>query len=138
MIDALIRHGLRKRIKVVCSGKLLTPTEVAWALCMGTDFITSARGFMFSLGCIQAMQCNKDTCPTGVTTHNPRLQKGLNPALKAVRVMQYQKNIEHEVATIAHSCGVDEPHQLRRFHARIVTPNGLSVGLNELYPEQTL
>jgi len=137
LIDALNRHGLRERVKVICSGKLLTPTEVAWALCMGADFITSARGFMFSLGCIQAMQCNKDTCPTGVTTHNPRLQKGLNPALKAVRVMHYQQNIEQEVATIAHSCGVHEPRQLRRFHARIVTQNGLSVGLDELYPEPT-
>ena len=135
MIDALTRHGLRERIKVICSGKLLTPTEVAWALCLGADFITSARGFMFSLGCIQAMQCNKNTCPTGVTTHNPRLQKGLDPTLKAVRVMHYQQNIEQEVATIAHSCGVNEPHQLRRFHARIVTQNGLSMGLDELYPE---
>ena len=136
LIDALTRHGLRERIRVICSGKLLTPTEVAWALCMGADFITSARGFMFSLGCIQAMQCNKDTCPTGITTHNPRLQKGLNPAHKAVRVMNYQQNIEREVATIAHSCGVDEPRQLRRFHARVVMENGISMGLDELHPEQ--
>ena len=135
LVDALTRHGLRERIKVVCSGKLITPTEVAWALCMGADFITSARGFMFALGCIQAMQCNNDTCPTGVTTHNPRLQKGLNPADKAVRVMHYQKNMEREVGIIAHSCGVTEPRQLRRFHARVVTANGLSMGLDELHPE---
>ena len=135
VIDALTRHGLRQRVKVVCSGKLITPTEVAWALCMGADFITSARGFMFSLGCIQAMQCNKDTCPTGITTHNTRLQKGLNPAHKSVRVSNYHNNIENEVGIIAHSCGVHEPRQLRRFHARIVLENGLSVGLDELYPD---
>ena len=135
VIDALTRHGLREQVKVICSGKLITPTEVAWALCMGADFITSARGFMFSLGCIQAMQCNKDTCPTGVTTHNPRLQKGLNPRHKAVRVMHYQNNMEHEVGIIAHSCGVSEPRQLKRFHARIVTDTGLSIGLDERYPE---
>jgi glutamate synthase domain-containing protein 2 len=135
VIDALIRHNLRQRIKVICSGKLLTPTDVAWALCMGADFITSARGFMFALGCIQAMQCNKDTCPTGITTHNPRLQHGLNPQDKAVRVMHYQQNLEHEVATIAHSCGVSEPRQLQRMHARIVMNNGLSIGLDELHPE---
>ena len=134
LVDSLLRYGLRERIKVICSGKLVTPTEVAWALCMGADFITSARGFMFALGCIQAMQCNKDTCPTGVTTHNPRLQKGLNPADKAVRVMHYQKNMQHEVGIIAHSCGVNEPRQLRRSHARIVTVNGLSIGLDELHP----
>ena len=136
VIDALSRHGLRERVKVICSGKLITPTDVAWAMCMGADFVTSARGFMFSLGCIQAMQCNKDTCPTGITTHNPRLQKGLDPNHKAVRIMQYQQNIEHEVGIIAHSCGVREPRELRRFHARMVAPNGLSVGLDELYPEQ--
>lgn len=138
LVDALQKHGLRERIKVICSGKLVTPTEVAWALCMGADFITSARGFMFSLGCIQAMQCNKDTCPTGITTHNPRLQKGLNPAEKAVRVMHYHHNMEHEVGTIAHACGVGEPRQLRRHHARVIAGNGLSMGLDELFPEPNL
>lgn len=135
LIDKLNEYGLRDRIKVICSGKLITPTDVAWALCMGTDFITSARGFMFSLGCIQALQCNRDTCPTGITTHNKRLQKGLNPEHKAVRVAQFAKNINHEVGVIAHSCGVKEPRQLRRFHARIVKDNGLSIGLDELHPD---
>jgi len=135
LVDALIRHDLRERVRVVCSGKLINPNAVAWALCVGADFITSARGFMFSLGCIQAMQCNRDTCPTGVTTHNPHLQKGLNPADKAVRVMHYQKNMEHEVCTIAHSCGVNDPRGLRRRHARMIGPDGLSVSLSELFPE---
>ncbi len=138
LVDALSRHSLRDRIRVICSGKLINPNAVAWALCMGADFITSARGFMFSLGCIQAMQCNRDTCPTGVTTHNPHLQKGLNPADKAVRVMHYQKNMEHEVCTIAHSCGVNDPRELRRRHARVIGPNGLSVSLGELFPEPIL
>lgn len=135
LIDKLNEYGLRDRIKVICSGKLITPTEVAWALCVGTDFITSARGFMFSLGCIQALQCNRNTCPTGITTHNKRLQKGLNPEHKAIRVAHFAKNINHEVGVIAHSCGVNEPRQLKRFHARIVTENGLSIGLDELHPD---
>ena len=70
VVDTLNRHGLRERIRVVCAGKLITPAEVAWALCAGADFVVSARGFMFALGCIQAMQCNKNTCPTGITTHD--------------------------------------------------------------------
>ncbi len=82
---------------------------------MGADFVNSARGFMFSLGCIQAMQCNKDTCPTGVTTHNPKLQRGLNPEHKAVRVANYARNMVHAVGMIAHSCGVPEPRKLRRY-----------------------
>lgn len=137
VIDTLHKYGMRERVKVICSGKLVTPTDVAWALCMGADFITSARGFMFSLGCIQALHCNKDTCPTGITTHNPRLQKGLDPANKAERVRHYQQNMEYEVGIIAHSCGVKEPRELRRFHARIVTQMGLSVALDELHPDVT-
>lgn len=135
LIDKLNEYGLRERVKVIASGKLITPADVAWALCMGTDFVVSARGFMFALGCIQALQCNRNTCPTGITTHNKRLQKGLNPEDKAVRVANYARNMTYEVGTIAHSCGVKEPRELRRFHARVVGNNGLSVPLNELHPD---
>ncbi len=131
--DKLAEYGLKERIKLIASGKLITPAEVAWALCVGADFVVSARGFMFALGCIQALNCNKNTCPTGITTHNPRLQKGLVPQDKARRVAHYVRNVVHEVGVIAHSCGVREPRQLRRFHARIVTENGQSVALDELY-----
>ncbi|WP_282607200.1 FMN-binding glutamate synthase family protein [Pelagibius sp. Alg239-R121] len=135
VVDRLVAHNLRDRVKVIVSGKLITPADVAWALCVGADFITSARGFMFALGCIQALQCNKNTCPTGITTHDPRLQKGLDPADKAVRVQHYIKNMVHEVEVIAHSCGVPEPRRLRRFHARMVGANGRSLPINEIYPD---
>ncbi len=135
LVDKLNQYGLRERIRVISSGKLITPTDVAWALCMGTDFVVSARGFLFSLGCIQALQCNRNTCPTGITTHNSRLQKGLNPDHKAQRVLHYVKNLNHGVGLIAHSCGVREPRQLRRFHARIVISSGKSQSLEELYPD---
>ena len=135
VVDKLIEYGLRDRIKIIASGKLITPTNVAWALCIGADFITSARGFMFALGCIQALQCNKNTCPTGVTTHNKDLQRGLNPEDKAVRVMHYARNMVKEVGIIAHSCGVHEPRELRRMHARVVSNEGRSVPLDEIYPE---
>ena len=135
LVDTLIRHGLRERIRVMASGKLITPTMVAWALCVGADFINSARGFMFSLGCIQALQCNKNTCPTGITTHNKKLQGGLVPEQKAVRVASYAKNMRKEVGIIAHSCGVPEPRRLRRMHARMVVQHGRSIPLSELYPE---
>ena len=104
-VDILIRYGLRDRIKVCVSGKMINPSEVAWAFCAGADFVNSARGFMFALGCIQALQCNKNTCPTGITTHNPKLQYGLDPTNKAERVAYYAKNMRKEVGIIAHSCG---------------------------------
>ncbi|WP_438729645.1 FMN-binding glutamate synthase family protein [Parasphingorhabdus sp. DH2-15] len=132
--DIFHRYGLRDRIKIIASGKRITPADVAWTLCTGADFVVSARGFMFSLGCIQALKCNKNTCPTGITTHDPRLQRGLDPQDKKVKVANYCKNLVHEVETIAHSCGVDEPRKLRRKHVRIVQTNGRSVPMDELYP----
>jgi glutamate synthase domain-containing protein 2 len=137
VVDILNRHRLRERIKVVASGKLITPAEAAAALCVGADFIQSARGFMFSLGCIQALQCNKNTCPTGIATHDPDLQRGLVVKDKAERVYHYSKNMHKEIGIIAHSCGVREPRQLKRFHCRVVQDDGRSVPLNELYPDVT-
>lgn len=137
VVDKLCAHGLRDRVKVICSGKLITPSGVAWALAVGADFITSARGFMFALGCIQALQCNKNTCPTGITTHDKKLQRGLDPANKSVRVANFVKNMNYEVGIIAHSCGVREPRELKRYHARIVTENGQSLPLDEIYPAVT-
>ena len=134
VVDILRGYGLRDRIKVIASGKMIVPSGVAWALCAGADFVASARGFMFSLGCIQAMQCNKNTCPTGVTTHDPKLQRGLNPALKSERVANYIFNMTYDVGMIAHSCGVLEPRQLKRTHARIVTTSGRSKTLESLHP----
>ncbi len=135
VVDCLIRHGLRERIRVMASGKLVTPADVAWALCIGADFVNSARGFMFALGCIQALQCNRNTCPTGITTHNQYLQHGLVAEEKAVRVCHYARSVVMEVGVIAHSCGVHAPRELRRYHARVVLPNGLSIPLNELHPD---
>ena len=134
LTNILEKYNLRKQIKVIASGKLITPSKVAWALAVGADFIVSARGNMFALGCIQALQCNKNTCPTGITTHNPKLQQGLDVKDKAQRVANYNKYIHYGVGLIAHSCGVNEPRQLRRDHVRVVTENGLSIALDKLYP----
>ncbi|GLR64010.1 FMN-binding glutamate synthase family protein [Marinospirillum insulare] len=134
LVNQLINSGLKERIRVIASGKLINPTEVAAAICMGADFVVSARGFLFALGCIQALQCNKNTCPTGITTHNPRLQQGLVPDVKAMRVANYHYNLVHEVESIAHSCGAAEPRQLVREHAAVVVDGG-AVALNLLYPE---
>lgn len=134
LVDKLEEYQLRDRIKVNASGKLINPTEVAWALCVGTDFISTARGPMFALGCIQALQCNKNTCPTGITTHDKELQKGLVVENKQKRVAHYIKNLEKEIRIIANSCGLKRPRDFTREHARIVIDSGRSVTLAQLYP----
>jgi glutamate synthase domain-containing protein 2 len=131
----LTEAGLKERIKIIVAGKLVTPHMVAWALASGADFVNSARGFMFALGCIQALQCHKNTCPTGITTHNSKLQKGLDPTKKAERVAAYQYNITKSVSMIAHSCGAAEPRQLKSEHIHIVNANGFSVPLDEINPQ---
>ena len=135
VVDMLDKYQLRDRVKVICSGKLVNPAEAAWALCMGADFIVSARGPMFALGCIQALQCNKNTCPTGITTHHKKLQRGLNPKHKAQRVKNYINHMVYEIGVISHSCGVREPRELKRFHCRAVIENGKSKSMQEIYPD---
>lgn len=134
VVDKLVEYGLRDRIRVVCSGKLVNPAGVAAALCMGADTVNSARGFMFALGCIQALQCNKNTCPTGITTHDKDLQKGLDPTNKAHRVASYARNMLHEVETLAHSCGVADPRLFRRRHAQMINEIGVPVPMATLFP----
>lgn len=134
VVDCLERGGLRERIRVIASGKLVNPSEVAWAIAAGADFVSSARGFMFALGCIQALKCNQNTCPTGITTHDKRLQRGLDPADKAVKVANYCQNIIKEVQIISHSCGVTRPRLLRRHHMRIMQADGRTIPMDRLFP----
>ena len=137
VVAVLEKYNLKDRIRIIAGGKLLNPADVAWALCTGADFVNCGRGFMFSIGCIQAMKCNKDTCPTGVTTHNVRLQKGLDPRVKSVRAANYCAHMRSEIETIAHSCGVRSPRLLKPHHARIVQSDGMSVPLDKIKVEIT-
>ena len=134
VVDALIESGLRSRVRLIAAGRLVTSARAAWALCAGADFVNTARGFMFSLGCIQALRCHQNTCPTGVTTHNPRLQRGLVVEEKYQRVANYALSMNKEIDMIAHSCGVRHARELRREHVRIVQSAGHSVALNMMYP----
>jgi glutamate synthase domain-containing protein 2 len=134
VVDSLIESGLKQRIRVVASGKLITSARAAWALCVGADFINTARGFMFSLGCIQALRCQTNTCPTGITTHSTRLQRALVVEEKYLRVANYANNMNREIDMIAHSCGVRHARELRREHVRLVQANCQSIALNMIYP----
>ena len=132
--DSLMQSGLKDRVRLVASGKIVTSARAAWALCAGADFVNSARGFMFSLGCIQALRCHQNTCPTGITTHNPRLQRGLVIEEKYVRVANYCNNMNKEIDMIAHSCGLPHAREFRREHVRIAQEGGMTQALNMLYP----
>lgn len=127
IINALERYKLRDKIKVIVSGKLITPIEAAWAFAMGADSVSTARGFLFSLGCIQALKCSKGTCPTGITTHDRRYTKGLDPEIKAVRVYNYHKNMMKDLIGIAHSCGVESFEDLKPNNLRVYNADGYTI-----------
>ena len=82
----------------------------------------------------ETLQCNRNTCSTGITTHDAKLQRGLHPPEKAERVAAYVRNMVKEVGIIAHACGVRSPRELHRGHARVVQDNGLCIGLDQLHP----
>ena len=130
----LITARLMPRIRLIASGKLVTSARAAWALCVGADFVNTARGFMLALGCIQSLKCHTNECPTGITTHNKRLQRGLVVGEKYLRAASYCRSMNAEIDMIAHSCGLTHARELRRKHARIVQTAGRSVPLDELYP----
>ena len=134
LVDILMEYGLKERIRIIASGKLVHSAKVAWALCAGADFAVSARGFMFSLGCVQSMQCHKDTCPTGITTHSKYRQRGLVVEDKAERVHEYAHWMNYEVNALAHSCGLGNAREFRREHIRIVQSPGVSWPLDVIYP----
>ena len=134
VVDSLIQADLKGRIRVIAAGKLVTSARAAWALCVGADLVNTARGFMFSLGCIQAMRCHQNTCPAGVTTHNKRLQRGLVVEEKYLRVANYARNMNREIDMIAHSCGCRHARELKREHVRVVQTANQSIALNMLYP----
>jgi len=136
LTNKLSEYQLRDRIYVIASGKLITPSKIAWALCMGADAINSARGFMFALGCIQALQCNKNTCPTGITTHNKKLQRGIVIKEKSQRVCDYALNINKEIQMMARSCGLKEPRQFKRKHCLEVLHDGSTRSLAEIHDQR--
>mgnify|MGYP005809476529 CR=1 FL=1 len=138
LVDALAQAGLNDRVRVIASGKLLTAQAAAWALCVGADFVNTARGFLFALGCVQSLRCHTGTCPTGITTHDPRRTQGLVVEDKAMRVAHYALAMNRELDVIAHACGLANARGFSREHARLVLAPGKSALLSEIYPPPEL
>jgi glutamate synthase domain-containing protein 2 len=114
--DALLGVALREQIRVIASGKILSGFHMVRALALGADLCASARGMMFALGCIQALRCNADTCPTGITTQNPALVYGLHVADKAQRVANFHAGTVRSFLELIAAMGVDHPDDLRPHH----------------------
>ena len=105
-------EGVRDRTKIVASGKLINSGRQMMALCFGADAFYTARGFMLALGCVQALRCNNNTCPVGITTHSNKLQKGLDIEDKSTRIKNYVQNLNHDYVEILSALGLQSFREL--------------------------
>ncbi len=114
--DALVGYGLKNDIKLFTAGKILTGFHIFRAMALGADACYSARGMMLALGCIQALECNRNTCPTGVATQKPELVKGLVVEDKAQRVANFHDETVEAFAELMAAAGLRSPDQINRTH----------------------
>ncbi|MFG2795140.1 FMN-binding glutamate synthase family protein [Streptomyces pseudovenezuelae] len=111
--NALVGAGLRDRIRIGASGKIATGTDLVKRLVQGADYGNAARAMMFAVGCIQAQRCHTNTCPTGVTTQDPRRARALDVRDKTPRVQRFQEATVASALQLMASMGVTDPVDLR-------------------------
>ncbi len=133
--NALIGAGLRDRIRLGASGKIATGFDMVRAFALGADWCNAARGFMFSLGCIQSLSCHTDRCPTGVATQDPTRARALVVADKTTRVYQFHAATLQALAELVAAAGLEHPQEFRLDHlSRRVSPQDIR-SFADLYPE---
>lgn len=133
--DALNGFGIKDQIKIICSGKVITGFDIVKNLSIGADLCNSARGMMFALGCIQALECHANTCPTGVATQDPNLMKGLVPEEKSIRVARFQKETVKSAMDLMASAGIDHPDKVGRSVVSMRINRTKIQTFEETYPE---
>ena len=114
--NSLVGAGLRGRIRIGASGKVVSAFHIARCLALGADWCNSARGFMFALGCIQSRSCHTDKCPTGVATQDPVRQRAVVVEDKAQRVAHFHANTLHELGELLGAAGLMSPSQVTTEH----------------------
>jgi glutamate synthase domain-containing protein 2 len=132
--NALIGINARERIRIGAAGKIATAFDLARAMAIGADWCNSARGFMFSLGCIQSLSCHTDRCPTGVTTQDPTRARALVVPHKIERVYNYHHATLHALAELLAAAGLEHPQQLRPIHFSKRTSSTEVRSFAQLYP----
>ena len=135
--NALIGSGLRRRIKLIASGKAISAFHILRLMALGADTVNSARAMMLALGCIQSRSCNTDHCPTGIATQNPARFKALDVDHKAERVANYHAAMIKNLVELTAVAGIDSLDQLKPedINRRV---SGTDVrNYRELYPSIT-
>ena len=114
--NTLVGAGLRKQIKIGASGKIISAFDIASTMAIGADWVNSARGFMFAIGCIQAQSCHTNQCPVGVATQDQDRQKAIHVPTKAERVFHFHKNTLHALSEMIAAAGLRHPSDIKAHH----------------------
>ena len=138
VIDTLNAFGLKEEIKVIASGKILTGFHIVRAIALGADLCNSARAMMMAVGCIQALQCNTNTCPVGVATQNKSLMKGLNVENKSQRVANFHRKTVAAFTELIAAAGLNNPNELERKHINRRVSMTTVLKYSEIYPEKAM
>lgn len=133
--DTLVGYDLKKDIKIIAAGKIVSGFHMARVISLGADICNSARAMMLSVGCIQALLCNTNTCPVGVATQNKSLMKGLNVGDKAERVKNYQHETVHSFLELLAAAGLEKPEDITKKHINKRVGINKVMKFSELYPE---
>lgn len=134
VVDELIKAGLRDKIKVLATGKITTAFDIIKLLCLGADATYAARSMLLALGCIQALRCNNNKCPTGVATQDPNLVRGLHIPTKRVRVKNFHQETLETVAHVLGAMGIKNVADLNRGHLYKRTASDRIASYQEVHP----
>ena len=133
--NTLVGCGIREHVKIIASGKIIDAFSMIKKFALGADLLNSARGMMFAVGCIQALRCHANDCPTGVATQDEKLYKLLDVESKAERVERFHRKTMHEMAFLLGSSGFSCIEHLKKEHIKRRVGHGEVVSYAKLYPE---
>lgn len=135
IVDNILRkHGVRDETVLIASGQIARGDDVAIAIAMGADMVNIGRGNLIAEGCIMALRCHTNQCPTGITTQDPRLRRGLDPQDKYVKVANYNMVLQRSLLMFLKTAGVRTPWELTRAHLSVVTAPMVEKRMDELHP----
>lgn len=133
--NSLIGVGLRDKVKLIASGKLISGFDLVNKLALGADMCNSARAMMFSIGCIQSLRCNTNECPTGVATQDPKRTRAVVPEEKRFHVYNFHRNTIESFLDLLGAMGVAHPEELTPYHIRRRIEDGHSKPYATIYPQ---
>jgi len=133
-VNTLNQFDLKKDIKVIASGKVFSSFHIARLLALGADMVNSARAMMLAVGCIQALECNNNTCPVGVATQDATLSKGLVVKDKAQRVFNFHDETIRALIELIGAVGLRSPSEITRELINRRIGKCKTLNYSEIYP----